>query len=307
MATDDPLTPVLVTFGIAVVLRNLMVELFGADPRALDGGALATAGFEIGGLRIGWYPVLVLGLAVLAFGALQWLLRHSRFGLIVRATSDHREIVRTMGVRPRHVYGVVMGLSLAFASVAGLLLALRSSFTPFSGVERLLGAFEVVIIGGMGSFWGALAGGIALGVAQLAGQRLDSNAGALYAHLLFFSVLMVAPERHRGPTGLTSDAQPPSSSSIGFCGGPRHRLRTHGGRCRPAAPAERGARRAGHGPDVEPAGRLPPAGVDGAPEPSSASAPTWCSWSPTGSASRPTGLRRWPQWARRCWRPRWRR
>lgn len=193
VATDDPLTPVLVTFGIAVVLRNLMVELFGADPRALDGGALATAGFEIGGLRIGWYPVLVLGLAVLAFGALQWLLRHSRFGLIVRATSDHREVVRTMGVRPRHVYGVVMGLSLAFASVAGLLLALRSSFTPFSGVERLLGAFEVVIIGGMGSFWGALAGGIALGVAQLAGQRLDSNAGALYAHLLFFIVLMVRP------------------------------------------------------------------------------------------------------------------
>jgi branched-chain amino acid transport system permease protein len=193
VATDDPLTPVLVTFGIAVVLRNLMVELFGADPRALDGGALATAGFEIGGLRIGWYPVLVLGLAVLAFGALQWLLRRSRFGLIVRATSDHREIVRTMGVRPRHVYGVVMGLSLAFASVAGLLLALRSSFTPFSGVERLLGAFEVVIIGGMGSFWGALAGGIALGVAQLAGQRLDSNAGALYAHLLFFIVLMVRP------------------------------------------------------------------------------------------------------------------
>jgi branched-chain amino acid transport system permease protein len=183
----------LVTFGIAVVLRNLMVELFGADPRALDGGALATAGFEIGGLRIGLYPVLVLGLAVLAFGALQWLLRHSRFGLIVRATSDHREIVRAMGVRPRHVYGVVMGLSLAFASVAGLLLALRSSFTPFSGVERLLGAFEVVIIGGMGSFWGALAGGIALGVAQLVGQRLDSNAGALYAHLLFFIVLMVRP------------------------------------------------------------------------------------------------------------------
>ncbi|RSZ42594.1 MULTISPECIES: branched-chain amino acid ABC transporter permease [unclassified Variovorax] len=199
VATDDPLTPVLVTFGIAVVLRNLMAELFGADPRALDGGALATAGFEIGGLRIGWYPVLVLVLAVLAFGALQWLLQRSRFGLIVRATSDHREMVRTMGVRPAHVYGVVMGLSLAFASVAGLLLALRTSFTPFSGVERLLGAFEVVIIGGMGSFRGALVGGIALGVAQLAGQRLDSNAGALYAHLLFFVVLMVRPNGIAGP------------------------------------------------------------------------------------------------------------
>jgi branched-chain amino acid transport system permease protein len=98
-----------------------------------------------------------------------------------------------MGVQPRQVYALVMGLSLAFAAVAGLLLALRTSFTPFSGAERLLGAFEVVIIGGLGSLWGALAGGIALGVAQLMGQRFDSNAGALYAHLLFFVILMVRP------------------------------------------------------------------------------------------------------------------
>ena len=177
-----------------MVLRNLMVELFGADPRALDGGALATAGFELGGLRIGWYPVLVLGLAVLAFGALQWLLRHSRFGLIVRATSDHREIVRTMGVRPRHVYGVVMGLSLAFASVAGLLLALRTSFTPFSGVERLLGAFEVVIIGGMGSFWGTLAGAMILGIAQQVGFRLDPGWGIWFGHIVFLAVLVFRPQ-----------------------------------------------------------------------------------------------------------------
>lgn len=193
IASPDPLTPVLVTFGVAVVLRNLMVEVFGADPRALDGGALATAGFELAGLRVGWYPLLVLAVAVAAFGALQWLLHRTHFGLVMRATSDNSRIVRSMGVKPRQVYAVVMGLSLVFAAMAGLLLALRTSFTPFSGVERLLGAFEVVIIGGLGSFWGALAGGIALGVAQLAGQRLDSNAGALYAHLLFFVILMLKP------------------------------------------------------------------------------------------------------------------
>ncbi len=77
--------------------------------------------------------------------------------------------------------------------MAGLLLAIRTSFTPFSGVERLLLAFEVVIIGGLGSFWGALAGGIALGVAQLVGQKLDSNAGPLYAHVLFFLILVLRP------------------------------------------------------------------------------------------------------------------
>jgi branched-chain amino acid transport system permease protein len=193
VASSDPLVPVLLTFGVAVVLRNLMVELFGADPRAIDGGAIATAGFDLAGVRIGLYPVLVLALAVVSFAGLQWLLRRTRFGLVVRATSDNRGIVRTMGVKPNHVYSIVMGVSLVFASMAGLLLAMRTSFTPFSGVERLLGAFEVVIIGGLGSFWGALAGGIALGVAQLAGQRFDSNAGALYSHLLFFVILMIRP------------------------------------------------------------------------------------------------------------------
>jgi branched-chain amino acid transport system permease protein len=193
VASSDPLVPVMLTFGVGVVLRNLMVELFGADPRAIVGGAIATAGFDIAGVRIGLYPLLVLGLAVVSFAGLQWLLRHTRFGLVVRATSDNRDIVRTMGVRPNHVYSIVMGISLVFAAIAGLLLAMRTSFTPFSGVERLLGAFEVVIIGGLGSFWGALAGGIALGVAQLAGQRIDSNAGALYSHLLFFVILMIRP------------------------------------------------------------------------------------------------------------------
>jgi branched-chain amino acid transport system permease protein len=194
VASGDPLAPVLLSFGIAVVLRNLMVECFGADPHALDGGALSTAGFELAGLRIGLYPLLVLAVAVASFAALQWLLRRTRFGLVLRATADHHQIVRTMGVKPQRVYAVVMGLSLVFAAMAGLLLAMRTSFTPFSGAERLLIAFEVVIVGGMGSLWGALAGGIALGMAQLAGQRFDSNAGALYAHLLFFVILLLRPQ-----------------------------------------------------------------------------------------------------------------
>lgn len=191
--TGEPLTPLLLTFGLAVILRNVMVEVFGADPRALDGGALSRAGFDIFGLRIGWYPLLVLVLAVALFAGLQWLLQRTEFGRIVRATSDQSQIVRLMGIEPNRVYNIVMGLSIAFAAVAGMLLALRTSFTPFSGVERLLVAFEVVILGGLGSFWGALIGGMALGVAQLVGQKFDSNAGALYSHLLFFLVLIVRP------------------------------------------------------------------------------------------------------------------
>ena len=191
--TGDPLTPLLLTFGLAVVLRNVMVELFGTDPRALDGGAFTRAGIDVFGLRIGVFPLAVLALAAAMFFALQWLLQRTEFGRIVRATSDNQRIVRLMGIEPNHVYNIVMGLALAFAAVAGMLLALRTSFTPYSGAERLLIAFEVVILGGLGSFWGAFIGGMALGVAQLLGQKFDSNAGSLYAHLLFFAVLMFRP------------------------------------------------------------------------------------------------------------------
>lgn len=191
--SDHPLTPLMLTFGLAVVLRNGMVELFGADARAIDGGALTSAGIELGGLQVGVYPVLVLVLAALLFAALHGLLRHTAFGRTVRATADAPEIARLMGVTPERVFAQVMGLSIAMAMLAGFLLAQRTLFTPFSGAERMLLAFEVVIIGGLGSFWGALAGGIVLGVAQLVGQKLDSNAGPLYAHLVFVAVLLFMP------------------------------------------------------------------------------------------------------------------
>ncbi len=196
----NPLTPLMLTFGLSVVLRNAMVQIFGADPRAIDGGELTTAGVNLLGLpglpslRIGLYPLLVLVLAVLLFGALHWLLRHSEFGRVVRAVADAPEVARLMGVTPARVFNRVMGLAIAFAMLAGFLLAQRTLFTPFSGVERMLVAFEVVIIGGLGSFWGALAGGVVLGIAQLVGQKLDSNAGPLYAHLVFVLVLLFMPK-----------------------------------------------------------------------------------------------------------------
>lgn len=189
----DMMRVMMITFGLSAVLRNLMVEGFGADSRSLQGGAITQAGFEFAGLRLGLYPLLLLAIAVVMFLSLQWVLQKTQFGRIVRAASDNPEIVRLMGVRPAQVYSVVMGLSLAFAAVAGVLLALRTSFTPFSGVDRLLLAYEVVIIGGLGSMWGALVGGMALGVAQLVGLKLDPNGGPLYAHLLFLVMLLVRP------------------------------------------------------------------------------------------------------------------
>ncbi len=191
--TGNVLTPMVLTFGLSVLLRNGMVELFGADSRAVDAGGLGSASINLLGVAVGVYPMIMLALAIALFAALQTVLRRTEFGRIVRATADFPDIVRLMGVQPERVFCQVMGLAAAFAMGAGYLLAQRTLFTPFSGVERMLIAFEVVIIGGLGSFWGAMAGGLVLGVAQLVGQRIDSNAGSLYAHLLFLLTLVFKP------------------------------------------------------------------------------------------------------------------
>jgi branched-chain amino acid transport system permease protein len=194
LKAGDVLVPLMLTFGLGVVLRNTLVALFGADSRAIDGGPLTRAGVELFGLRVGLYPLLVLALAVVLFAALQWLLKRSEFGRVVRATADAPEVARLMGVKPERVFAQVMALGTAFAMLAGFLLAQRTSFTPFSGAERMLIAFEVVIIGGLGSFWGALGGGMLLGLAQVLGQKWDSNAGSLYVHLVFLLVLLFMPK-----------------------------------------------------------------------------------------------------------------
>jgi branched-chain amino acid transport system permease protein len=191
--SPDPLAPVLLTFGVSMILRNVMVEVFGADVRSIQVGPLSRASVDLFGLNIGVMPLLTLLLAVVLFLLLQWVLKRTEFGRVVRATADRRDIVRLFGVKPDRVYNYVMGISLALGAMGGVLLAVRSSFTPFSGVDRLLIAFEVVVLGGLGSFWGAMLGGIALGMAQLVGLKFDPNAGLLYAHLLFFVMLLIRP------------------------------------------------------------------------------------------------------------------
>jgi branched-chain amino acid transport system permease protein len=193
MRLPDPLAPLLLTFGISVIVRNLMIEAFGVNPRAIHQGDFGQLSIDVFGIRLGVLPLVTLALAVIFFVALQLILRLTELGRIVRATADNSEVVRLMGVRPSSVYNVVMGLSFALAGVAGLMLALRTTFTPFSGVERLLISFEVVVMGGLGSFWGAMLAGIALGVAQLVGLRLNPNSGFLYANLVFFVFVMLRP------------------------------------------------------------------------------------------------------------------
>lgn len=191
---DDPLRPLLLTFGLSVLTQNLLVEVFGADSRSLDVGAFKTAAVQLGPFSLGLLPLVTFVLTLVLFGLLHWGLHRSDMGRVVRATADDPEIAGLMGVNRRAVFSGVMALSAALAALAGMLLAMRSTVTPFSGAERLLIAFEVVVIAGLGSIWASLAGGLILGIVHAVSFRFDPASGLLYGHILLLAVLLIRPQ-----------------------------------------------------------------------------------------------------------------
>jgi branched-chain amino acid transport system permease protein len=192
---DDLLPPLLVTFGLSVIIQNGLLELFTADSRRLQAGAIEVATWQVAhGLSIGLLPLLQFVAAVAVIGGLQALFYRTAFGRAFRATADDPAVAGLMGLDNRHVFALAMALSLAVVGLAGVLLAVRSNFDPAIGPARLIFGFEAVIIGGLGNLWGTLAGGIVLGVAQAIGAKLDPGWQLLAGHLVFLAVLAVRPE-----------------------------------------------------------------------------------------------------------------
>ena len=191
---DDILPPLLVTFGLSVIVQNGLLQIFTADTRKLDAGALETGSFEIlPGVAIGYLPLLMFVTAIVVIAGLQFLFYATGLGRAFRATSDDREIAMLMGLDNRKVYASAMALSLAVVAVAGVFLAIRSNFDPFMGPGRLIFGFEAVIIGGLGNLWGTLVGGVILGVAQGVGAEINPGWQLLAGHLAFLLVLAVKP------------------------------------------------------------------------------------------------------------------
>lgn len=189
------LPPLLVTFGLSVIVQNVLLQVFSADSKALNAEDLTTASLRLGDfLTIGWFPLGVF-LAALALGlALQYLFARTAFGRALRATSDDHETVQLVGVDERRMYALAMGIAFALMALAGVLLGMRTSFAPTDGPANLLFAFEAVVIGGLGSFWGTFAGGVLLGVAQTVGFQLNPGWGLLLGHFVFLAVLLFRPE-----------------------------------------------------------------------------------------------------------------
>jgi branched-chain amino acid transport system permease protein len=190
----DILRPLLVTFGLSVVVQNLLLEGFSADSRRLQVPWLETASVRIGEhLAMGVMPAVVFTVAVITIAALEALLYWTDLGRAFRATSDDSDTARLYGVNNRHVYAMATAIALAVVSIAGILFGIRTIFDPTIGPARLLYAFEVVIIGGLGSLCGTLAGGVILGVAQALGGAFDPSWDTLAGHVVFLIVLLVRP------------------------------------------------------------------------------------------------------------------
>jgi branched-chain amino acid transport system permease protein len=189
------LPPILVTFGLSIIIQNGLLEIFSADSRRLNPGGIETASVALGGqLAVGWLPLITLAVAVAILLGLQGLIGRLSVGRAFRATSDDQETAELMGIDNRRLYGLAMALSLGIVAVAGVFLGIRTTFTFASGPDRLLFAFEAVIIGGLGSLWGTLVGGVVLGVAQTVGAKLSPGWGILTGHLVFLAVLLLRPQ-----------------------------------------------------------------------------------------------------------------
>ena len=202
------LPPLLVTFGLSVIIQNVLLQVFGADTQRLKAGDLEIASITLpGGVTVGVFPLVIFAVALVSLLALQYLLYHTRLGRAFRATSDDAATAELMGINNRHLYAVAMGISLAFTALAAVLFSIRTSFDPSAGPINLIFAFEAVIIGGLGSLWGTLLGGVILGVSQslggsvvgplvseLIGNPVSSQWQILTGHIVFIIILIVKPD-----------------------------------------------------------------------------------------------------------------
>jgi branched-chain amino acid transport system permease protein len=185
------LVPLLTTFGLLIVIANLLQYFFSPDVHSLDEGNIGTASWQVSSsLTIAWFDVLTFGVAVVVLGGLQLVLRFTQLGRELRATAEDADTAELVGINARAVYARATAIAVATAALAGVFYGMRSSFDPNAGAAQLLYAFEAVVIGGIGSLWGTLGGGIVLGVAQSIGAQINPEYFALSGHLVFLAVIV---------------------------------------------------------------------------------------------------------------------
>jgi branched-chain amino acid transport system permease protein len=190
----DPLPSLIATFGLSVAMQNAMLQIWSADTRSLNGRGIEQLSFQVGPLFVGVLPIIVLITATVLTGGLDGVLRFTRFGRALRASAADVEAAAMTGVSPKSVYAGATAIAVAILGFAAVFQSLRTTVAPADGPFQLIYAFEAVIIGGMGSIWGAFIGAMALGISQSIGFRIDPGFGILAGHLVFLAVLAVRPQ-----------------------------------------------------------------------------------------------------------------
>lgn len=190
---DDILPPLLVTFGLQIVLQNALLQGFSADSQRVGAGALETASWNLGPVTVGVMPVLTFASAIFVIVVLNQVFYRTSLGRAFRATSDDPVTASLMGIKPAGVFAIATGIAMIVVTIAALYLGMRANFDPTIGPARLIYAFEAVIIGGLGSLWGTLAGGIIIGVAQTVGAAISPEWQILAGHIAFLVVLLLKP------------------------------------------------------------------------------------------------------------------
>jgi branched-chain amino acid transport system permease protein len=191
------LTTLIVTFGLSIVIENGLLQFFTSDSRGLAvGDSFTTASFSIGSqITIAWLDVYIFVLAVAVLLALQYFLSGSKYGRLIRAVADDREAAQLSGADYRHVFGIAAAIAFGTVALAGMSYGLTTTIDPTTGTDTiLLFAFAAVVIGGLGSLWGTLIGGIVLGVAQQIGAQINISYEQLGGYVIFLLVLVVWPQ-----------------------------------------------------------------------------------------------------------------
>ena len=188
------LAPLLAAFGLSVVITQLLQLKFTADSQSLPTGSLSIASITITpDLSIGVLPLITFVTGAVVILALQTFISRAPLGRAMRAASDDADTVKLMGIDNRQVYALSTAIALGTVGLAGMFLGMRGNFDPYYGGAMLIFAFEAVIIGGLGSLWGTLVGGIVLGVAQAIGSQINPSYGVLVGHLVFLAILAFRP------------------------------------------------------------------------------------------------------------------
>jgi branched-chain amino acid transport system permease protein len=192
-----PLTTLIVTFGLSVVIENALLQFFTANSRAIGTGLpLVRGSFTIGSqIQIGYLLVVIFAVAVIVLLGLQYFLSRSRYGRLIRAVADDQEAAQLAGADYRHVFGIAAGIAFGTVALAGIAYGMYSQLNPTTGTDTiLLFAFAAVVIGGLGSLWGTLLGGVVLGVAQQIGAQINISDEVLAGYIVFLAVLVLRPQ-----------------------------------------------------------------------------------------------------------------